>query len=366
MKVLHVYKAYLPDDFTGIPRVIHTIAEELVDDGVESHVLTVGDRLADEASVRIGRHWVHRAPRDLNLASTDISLAIFRIFSILIKDIDIIHYHFPWPVCDLLHLLFGGLTKPNLVTYHSDIVKQRFLLPFYYPLMHRFLFAVDAIVATSPNYSASSPVLARHSSKVEVISIGVGPRIPPDPVLIEKWRTRLPENFFFFLGVTRYYKGLDFLIAAAAATGLPVVIAGATKGDFNLPVDLPNLFSVGEVSEEDKEALFELAAAFVFPSHLRSEAFGIALAEAGRAGKPMISCEIGTGTSYINLDRITGIVVPPADPEALAAAMCELAGNPARAAEMGWKAQRRVAEQFSAAEMAESYHRLYRRLLGMP
>ena len=67
--------------------------------------------------------------------------------------------------------------------------------------------------------------------------------------------------------------------------------------------------------------MFELCFAVLFPSHLRSEAFGISLLEGAMYGKPLISSEIGTGTTYINIDKETGLVVPPSDPIALREAM---------------------------------------------
>src|SRR5690606_32759723 len=137
------------------------------------------------------------------------------------------HYHFPWPFMDLVHFA-TRLRKPAVVTYHSDIVKQKTLLQLYRPLMHRFLGSVDRIVASSPNYVASSPVLARFADKVEVIPFGLDRDTypPASPETLERWRQRLGEGFFLFVGALRYYKGLHVLLDAAHGTDLPVVILG--------------------------------------------------------------------------------------------------------------------------------------------
>ena len=119
---------------------------------------------------------------------------------------------------------------------------------------------------------------------------------------------------------------------------------------------------LGALDDADKVALLTLSYALSFPSHLRSEAFGISLLEGAMYGKPMISCEIGTGTTYINIDGDTGIVVPPSDPQALRAAMQRLWENPEMARQMGRRAEMRYHELFTAEKMATNYLSLYESL----
>jgi len=104
----------------------------------------------------------------------------------------------------------------------------------------------------------------------------------------------------------------------------------------------------------------------VFPSHLRSEAFGVTLLEGAMHARPLISSEIGTGSSYVNIDGETGIVVPPADPAALRAAMRRLQDDPALAAQMGARARARFESLFTAQQMGEAYLALYRKVLDQP
>ncbi|MFI3197445.1 MAG: glycosyltransferase, partial [Methylococcaceae bacterium] len=113
-------------------------------------------------------------------------------------------------------------------------------------------------------------------------------------------------------------------------------------------------------SDEDKVALLTLCYGVVFPSHLRSEAFGISLLEGAMYGKPLISSEIGTGTTFINIADKTGLVVPPSDPEALKQAMIYLWEHPEQAAEMGKCAEKRYYQFFTADRMVQSYVDLYR------
>jgi rhamnosyl/mannosyltransferase len=313
---------------------------------------------------------VHRVPLDFEFASNACSVASFGALARLAQEADVVHYHFPWPFMDLAHFI-ARVKKPTVVTYHSDIVRQKNMLRLYRPLKQRFLRSVDAIVATSPNYMESSPVLARYRDKTRIITYGLDQTTYPQPDLarLSHWRQRIGPKFFLFVGVLRYYKGLHLLLEAAKGTEYPVVIVGAGPEEAVLKAQaarlgVNNVVFVGAVGEEDKVALLSLCYALAFPSHLRSEAFGISLLEGAMYGKPMISCEIGSGTTYINIDGETGLVTPPDDPLALRAAMRTLWDNPEMARAMGARAAARFQEVFTAEKMAASYVSLYRELVA--
>ncbi|TWI56490.1 rhamnosyl/mannosyltransferase [Pseudomonas duriflava] len=368
MKVLHFFKTYRPQTFGGIEQVIYQLAEGGIAYGIESEVLYLSSQGSGRAEPS-GRHISHRSKLDFHVASTGFSLSAFKDFAELAAQADLVHYHFPWPYMDLAHYV-SRIRKPTVVSYHSDIVKQKWLLKLYQPLMHQFLGAVDSIVASSPVYAAFSPVLRRYRDKVTVIPYGLDRAIYPQPTQerLAYWQRQLKGPFFLFIGALRYYKGLHFLLQALRGQAFTCVIAGHGFEEAALKqqaeqLGLSNVLFTGLLSEEDKAALLTLCYAFVFPSHLRSEAFGISLLEAAMYGKPMISCEIHTGTSFINLDQETGLVIPPADPVALTEAMKTLLGDPERAARMGEKAIVRYESVFSSEQMLQSYAELYRTVL---
>ncbi|WJV27586.1 MULTISPECIES: glycosyltransferase family 4 protein [Pseudomonas] len=368
-KVLHFFKTYYPDTMGGIEQVIFQISEGVRSFGIESEVLYLSPRGVGENEI-YASHITHRAKRDLNIASTGMSISAFKMFKKLSAQADIIHYHFPWPFMDLMHF-FSNLEKPTLVTYHSDIVKQQNLLKLYTPLMHSFLSDVDVIVASSPNYAKSSLVLQRHIKKVRVIPFGLDKSTYPSPMQkkLDYWRERVGEGFFLFVGALRYYKGLDYLLDACLKAPFPVVVAGSGPYEGSLKskansLGLHTVRFLGMVSDEDKVALLTLCRAIVFPSHLRSEAFGISLLEGAMFGKPMISCEIGTGTTFINIDGETGLVVSPCDPDALAEAMLSLEGDDELCMRLGGGAKLRSESVFSVDSMINGYASLYKELLA--
>ena len=368
MRVLHFFKTAFPDSMGGVEQVIHQIAGGSVKLGVSTDVLSLTSQKVERVT-EIGGYQAHRARLDMQLASTGFSVSAILRFAQLVKRADIIHYHFPWPFMDVLHFA-TRVKKPTVVTYHSDIIQQKRLIRLYRPLMSRFLGDVSRIVATSPNYLETSAVLAQFKHKVSVIPIGLDWESYPHPTAagLSSWRNFLGPKFFLFIGVLRYYKGLHILLEAAQGTDYPIVIVGAGPIGAELKAQsqrlgLRNIHFLGFLPDEDKAALLMLSYGVLFPSHLRSEAFGISLLEGAMYGKPMISSEIGTGTTFINIDGETGLAVPPADATALRNAMRHLWDNPEVAASMGLCAEERYWKYFTADKMVHSYVDLYNDLL---
>ena len=368
MRVLHFYKTYYPDSVGGIEQVIRQMCVSTGRLGIVNQVLSLSRQPSLEP-IDFDGHSVHRVPLNFEVASNAVSLPAIGQLARMAAEADVVHYHFPWPFMDLAHFL-ARVDKPTVVTYHSDIVRQKALLRLYQPLKYRFLSSVDSIVATSPNYLATSAVLDRYRDKTRVITFGLDKASYPEPdaARLAHWRARVGPRFFLFVGVLRYYKGLHILLDAVAGTDYPVVIVGAGPIEQELKaraleLGLKNVMFVGALDELDKVALLKLCYAVAFPSHLRSEAFGISLLEGAMFGKPMISSEIGTGTTYVNVHGRTGLVVPPSDHEALRAAMRRLWDDPAMAQDMGRQAEARYWQLFTSAQMADAYAGLYEELV---
>jgi rhamnosyl/mannosyltransferase len=371
MNVLHLYRTYFPDSQGGLVEVIRQICLGTGEKGVNSRVFTLSDEPFPRRLPRPEADVV-RVPKTFEIASCGVALRGLRSFAEEVEWADIVHYHYPWPFSDLLYGL-AGWKKPSLLTYHSDVVRQKFLLSMYKPLMNRYLDAMDMIVATSPNYFATSPVLGRYAEKVEVIPIGLNEPSYPDVNMrdqeLQHTTERYGSNFFLFVGVLRYYKGLHILLDAIKDAPYQVVIAGSGPVEAELRkqanrLGLNNVIFAGFVSDREKMLLFHLCTAVVFPSYLRAEAFDVTLLEGAMSARPLISAEIGSGTTHVNIHNKTGLVVPPDNSRALRTAMDKLHNNPETAGEMGVSARQRYENLFTGSVMGERYAEAYDRVLG--
>ena len=369
MHILHVYRTYFPDSQGGLEEVIRQICLNTKPLGAESRVLSLSPN-PSRAIVRREEGRVYRPKMSFEVASCSVSLTAFSYFKRLVRWADVVHYHYPWPFADLLHFS-TRVRKPTVLTYHSDIVRQKFLGRLYGPLKKRFLASVDRIICTSPNYFATSDVLTRYEDKVSVVPIGLNESSYPvvTDALMRSMRQRYGERFFLFVGVLRYYKGLHILLDAIKDAPFKVIIVGSgpTEAELKqqaLDLQLTNVVFTGQLTDEEKVALFKLSRAVVFPSYLRAEAFGVTLLEGAMYNKPLISTEVGSGTSHVNIDGETGLVVPPGSAKALRQAMEQLHCRPEMAELMGNRARARYKRLFTGSLMGRRYFDLYEEVTG--
>ncbi|SFM82340.1 glycosyltransferase [Marinobacter pelagius] len=369
MRVLQFYRTYLPETHGGVEEAIHQICLATGKLGVEQRVLTLAN-VPEVETLDLPEGKVIRVPVQIEPASCSMGKEAFREYREQAAWADLIHIHYPWPFADLVHLL-SGCNKPVLVTYHSDIIRQTALEKLYAPMRWLFFRKVSRFVATSPKYVETSQLLRKLQRPVDVIPLGLAPESyeRPSQEALDAVERDYGDGFFLFIGVLRYYKGLRYLVEAAARTGLNVVIAGHGPEEEVLKRQArdqgaDSVRFAGFVSNDIKQALMTRASAIAFPSCERSEAFGVTLLEGQMHGLPLITCDIGTGTSYVNQHGETGLVVPPRDVSALAEAMKQISQAPELARKMGKAGRVRFANEFSGELVGKRYLKVYRQLLG--
>jgi O-antigen biosynthesis rhamnosyltransferase len=366
MKVLHFYKTYHPDTFGGAEQAIQQICLATSSFGVSNTLLTLSPTAEPECMLTDSLSIV-RVRRQAQIASMDIALAAIGKFKELAAQADVVHVHYPWPFMDAV-LLVARCKTPVVVTYHSDIIRQKALKLIYSPLERWMLRRSNLLVATSPNYMASSENLRQFSSKTVAIPLALEEKSYPQDAVPLPAGLR-PGSYMLFVGMLRYYKGLDALVEAAAGLPFPVVIAGEGPQEAQLQSAVKangarNVQFLGRVSEQTKMQLLRECVAFVFPSNQRSEAFGVSLIEAAMCAKPMVTCEIGTGTSFVNVHGETGFVVPPNNPAKLRHALLQLWEDPILCAKLAKGARLRFEQEFTSYRMGKSYALEYAKLIA--
>jgi glycosyltransferase involved in cell wall biosynthesis len=375
MKIVHVYKDYAPV-LGGIENHLRWQAEGMRARGHDVHVLVtnVANRTVVET---IDGVPVTKCARQLNISSAPLAAEMPLALRRLAGDADIVHLHAPYPPGELAQL-FMRAGRRTVVTYHSDIVKQATLLKFYAPFLRRILHHADKILVSNPPYIASSPFLAPISAaqpgKIEVVHFGIDlERFAATPAVTARaaeLRTQFgPGPLVLFVGRLRYYKGVSVLVSAMAqVTGARCLIVGtgpeeeAVRG---LIADLgvgDRVQLSGTLSDADLPAAYQAADLFVLPSIHRSESLGIVLLEAMASGRPLISTELGTGTSYVNRHEETGLVVAADDPAALAAAIQRLVDDGDLRQRYGAAALAHAQATFGLDAMLDATEHIYRTL----
>lgn len=361
MRILHVYKDYYPV-LGGIENHIRVLAEAQAAQGHQVAVLVcaLGRRtlVEERAGVR-----VIKAGRITTAASMPLSLS--QPIALARLKPDIIHVHSPYPLGEVSAWLLKRHT-PLVITYHSDVVRQRGWLKLYAPLFARVLNHATRIIATSPRYVETSPWLAPRAAKCVIVPLGVDERrfTPPS-------RPFEGPPTLLFTGRLRYYKGLDTLLQALVElpdVRLDIVGDGPQRREWEaLAASLGLTERVrfhGEVDDAELPGWYQRAHLFVLPANARAEAFGTVLLEAMASGLPCVTTEVGTGTSWVVQDGVCGRVVPPRDPSALAQAIRELLSDPARLEAMRVAARQRVEAEFTQARMIARVEAVYQSLEG--
>jgi glycosyltransferase involved in cell wall biosynthesis len=367
MRILHVYKDYYPV-LGGIENHVRTLAEAQAARGHTVSVLVTSRDRRTHVEYRNGVRVIFAA-RLAMVASTPLSIAL--LSALARERPDIAHLHFPYPLGDVAQFFFGRACR-TVITYHSDIVRQKVLLRFYAPFLRRSLARADCLLATSPRYVETSPFLAPYASKCVIVPYGIDTTRfeTADPAQVEALRAQFDGPLILFVGQLRYYKGVEYLIRAMADTpGRALIIGSETTTRLEELRTIAQTVGVADrvvflgEQNEDLPVFYHACDLFVLPSVERSEAFGIVQLEAMAAGKPVVSCDVGTGVAWVNQHEVTGLVTPPRDPAALAAALGRLLKDPALRARMGAAGRERAVRLFTCEAMIERVEAVYREVL---
>ncbi|MFB3819672.1 MAG: glycosyltransferase family 4 protein [Candidatus Methylomirabilales bacterium] len=347
----------------GAELLLHGLAESLAARGHEVTVWAPRVRRADnrlEARYRL-RRYARPSSKRFGVRQTlpRLLLHAWR------RGLDVLHCHGAYPEGYVGAALKRAAGVPLVIRPHgADVLPGEWIArhPRLRSRMQAALLAADAVVAQGAFLAEEVRGLGVESGRLRVIHNGVH-LAPPPP---------LPDApGLLAVGSLSHKKGLDVLLRALAAVAreapaVRLVLAGegpeaerlrALAGELGIA---GHVRFAGVVTGPPKTDLLAAARIVVVPS--RREPFSNALLEAMAAGRAVVATAVG-GSLEVVEDGRSGLLVPPEDPAALAAALLALLRAPERARALAEGARKR-AEEFSWERMVDAYEALYREVAG--
>ena len=228
----------------------------------------------------------------------------------------------------------------------------------------RFLYnrAVDAVIAISEGVRTALIRVGVRAEHIRVVPSGIDARALAAPpaaraAVRREWGLGDDEVAVVALGALEVRKGHAVLLAAAAglasaAPRLRYVFCGEGRQAKALAGAAAALDGAVEMVGFRRDVAACLAAADVVALPSLQEGLGVAALEAMAASRPVVASRVG-GLAEAVVHEETGLLVPPGDPTALAAALVRLARDPGLRARLGAAGRERVLGRYTAARMAE-------------
>lgn len=318
--------------------------------GVQTHVRELGDRLRARGHVVLalgpvrtdaGRDWVQGVGRPVDLTYNRSNVPLdprpwsaahvrrhLRAFAP-----DVVHLHEPFAPSTALWALLTA-KAPLVATFHSGAEPAR-LYDVAGPALRRLARRISVRIAVSE--AAADVARRRLGGDFEVV---------PNAVDVSRFADASPADFgpgtkLLFVGRLDERKGFPVAAEAFARLArdrsrLRLVVAGdgpERHAADRLPEDVrARIAFLGTVPNEDLPAIHAACDVFVAPN-IGGESFGIVLVEAMAAGLPVVASEIPGFTEVVH-DDVHGLLVPPNDAVATAAAVARVLDEPLTAARL--------------------------------
>lgn len=375
MRVLHFAK-YAFVRTGGMERHVEVLTQALAERGADVTVLSYdpsGKALPrSENGVR-----VEPVPTLARLSSQSLAPSLITRARRLARDrpFNVVHQHWPDPFAHLAASFVPG-RPAQVVTWHTDILRQRVLGPVYQAVAPLVLARPDAVIGATRAHLKSAqldrfvPAAQRH-----VIPFGIDVRpFAPTPqrlrdaqLLREKYGA---APLVFALGRHVYYKGFDVLIRAMTRVPAVLLLGGEGPLTQKLRQQAAELKAkvefVGSIPEARLPSYFHACDVFCLPSVARTEAFGLVQAEAMACGKPVVNTMLNNGVNELAPDNVCALTAPVADDFALASAISRLLAAPDFSRRLGRAGHERVHDSFTVEAMVDRTLQLYTSIVRKP
>ena len=367
MKILQLGKFYPIRG--GVEKVMYDLMTGLSEEGLKCDMLCAACDDDDVGEDVLNQNATLMCTKTLaKVKATMLSPSMISKMRSICNEYDVVHIHHPDPMA-CLALYMSGYKGKVALHWHSDIIKQKKLLKLYQPLQNWLIDRADAIIGTSPVYLQSSPWLKKVQDKTVCLPIGVVPLEVDEEKAAVIRKKYAGKKIIFSLGRLVPYKGYKYLIDSARYLDDSYVVliggGGPLKASLKEQIDNSGLHDkvklLGFLSDEEVGAYFGACDLFCMSSVYATEAFGIVQIEAMSAGKPVVATKIpGSGVSWVNAHKESGINVEPKDSEALANAFKRILESEDTYNAFAEQASRRYWDMFTKDRMIENCIEIYK------
>ena len=271
--ITHFFKTYFPDTQGGLEEAIRQIGKCAVKAGHKVRVVTVSTHpqhieLDGIECISFKRNW--------GVSSMPISYDYINSYKRLVEETDIVQLHYPYPVTELL-TVFNKKTKPIVITYHAGIEGRPLITSCYAPFEKRLFQKADVIVPTSTNLMLTTKRLDNFRGKCKEVNLWLDEeRFERLGDVSEDFKQEVESygSYALFIGVLRFYKGLDYLLDAAKKYKEKIVVVGKGPEYQHLQhriesEGISNVVLTGYVPDEGVAYLLKHCAFLVLPSQSR-------------------------------------------------------------------------------------------------
>ena len=315
--ILHITRLFGENEYGGIQKLISLIVEK--NSSLEFSIVATHSHKTCIKYLKMGakkikiyyfkRSFIHKQ----NIFSFDFLIN----FNKVVKNYDILHFHYPWPYADLFFLLNNlifNYKKKIVLTYHADIVGRYFLKIAYFVFLRYFFFKkVNIFHFTTLKYRKVSESNLKNKN-IFISSIGLTSKnmqVAKNKVRGSIIQLKKKDKIILFVGADRHYKGGNLLASIVNRLKNKKIIILTNNKIFKKKYRISNKKCkvYYKVNDQEKNYLLSISRLLLFTSTNKAESLGVILLEAFYYGLPVVAFKINTGSLELLKNKYNSFIV---------------------------------------------------------